>query len=90
MVLGEEVMNIELTNEAVRQYKRLKEPVLSRITEAIDGLEIEPPIGDIIKLTDMKNKYRMRIGDYRILYEKKLDNLILIHRIIRRGQAYKE
>jgi len=83
-------MNIELTNEAVRQYERLKEPALSRITEAINGLEVEPPIGDIIKLTDTKNKYRMRVGSYRVLYEKKLDNLILIYKIVRRGQAYKE
>jgi len=83
-------MDIELTNEAVRQYKKLKEPALSKVTEAIDGLEIEPPRGDIIKLTDKVNKYRMRTGDYRILYEKKTDNLILIHKIARRGQAYKE
>jgi mRNA-degrading endonuclease RelE of RelBE toxin-antitoxin system len=29
-------MKVELSNEAVKQYKRLNEPALSRITDAID------------------------------------------------------
>jgi mRNA-degrading endonuclease RelE of RelBE toxin-antitoxin system len=41
-------MDAFLTNTALKQYERLNEPMLSRITDAIDGLEKEPPEGDII------------------------------------------
>jgi len=79
-----------MSNKAKKQFNRLNEPELSRIAEAIEKLKFEPPEGDIIKLTDEINKYRMRTGDYRIIYEKKTDDIILIQRIGRRGQAYKE
>ena len=82
-------MNVELTNEAVRQYKRLNEPALSRINDAIDKLELEPSEGDIIKLTDKENEYRLRIGSHRIIFKKEVD-CILISRIVLRGQSYKE
>ena len=82
-------MEIRLSNEAVRQYRRLNEPTLSRITEAIDKLELEPPEGDIIKLTDKENEYRLRIGGHRIIFKKEGD-YILVSRIIQRGQAYKD
>jgi len=83
-------MKIKMSNKAKKQFNRLNEPELSRIAEAIEKLKSEPPEGDIIKLTDEINKYRMRTGDYRIIYEKKTNDIILIQRIGRRGQAYKE
>ena len=82
-------MEVELTNEAVRQYGRLNEPALSRINDAIDKLELEPPEGNIIKLTDKENEYRLRVGSHRIIFKKE-DNCILISRIVPRGQVYKE
>ena len=82
-------MEIELTNKAVKQYECLSEPELSRITAAINGLELEPPVGNIVKLTDKEGEYRLRTGNYRIIY-KKTDDCIVITKIAQRGQAYKE
>ena len=81
-------MQIELSNEAVKQYKRLNEPDLSRITAAIDKLEAESPHGDIKKLQG-KNGYRVRVGKYRILCDIDGDT-IYIYQITTRGQVYKE
>jgi mRNA interferase RelE/StbE len=81
-------MEIELTNTAIKQYKRLNEPALSRITVAINKLELEPPQGDIKKLTD-RNDYRLRVGGYRIFFRIE-ENDILVTNIVLRGQAYKE
>jgi mRNA interferase RelE/StbE len=81
-------MVIELSNEAVKQYRRLNEPDLSRITGAIDKLEQEPPEGDIKKLQG-KDGYRVRVGSYRIIFDFAPDS-IHIYRIVSRGQAYKE
>ena len=82
-------MDVYLTNTAVKQYRRLNEPTLSRITDAIEGLEKEPPEGDIKELTDNPGVFRLRVGAYRILYTVQ-DNYIDIFKIARRGQSYKE
>jgi mRNA interferase RelE/StbE len=81
-------MTAFLSNSALKQYERLNEPTLSRITDAIDGLEKEPPEGDIKELTDRPGVFRLRVGGYRILYTVE-DNYIDIFKIAPRGQAYK-
>jgi len=82
-------VDIELTNEAVKQYRRLNEPALSRISEAIDELLHEPPVGDIKELRGNPGVYRLRVGSYRILYTLEF-SCITIFKIAPRGQAYKE
>ena len=80
-------MDAYLTNTALMQYERLNEPMLSRITDAIDGLERKPPQGDIKELTDRPGVFRLRVGGYRILYRVEAD-YIDIFKIARRGQSY--
>jgi mRNA interferase RelE/StbE len=82
-------MEVELTNKAIRQYERFNEPVLSRINDAIDKLELEPPEGDIKELKGRPGVYRVRIGDYRILYTIE-NSCIVIFKIASRGQVYKK
>jgi mRNA interferase RelE/StbE len=81
-------MEVTLTNTAVKQYERLNEPMLSRINGAIDGLEKEPPEGDIRPLTGNPGVFRLKVGGYRILYTAE-DSCIDIFKIARRGQSYK-
>jgi mRNA-degrading endonuclease RelE of RelBE toxin-antitoxin system len=80
-------MEVLLTNTALKQYERLNEPMLSRITNAIDGLEKEPPEGDIIPLTGKPGNFRLTVGGLRILY--RIENgAVLVTNIVPRGQAY--
>jgi mRNA interferase RelE/StbE len=81
-------MDAELSNEAVKQYERLNEPLLSRITAAIDKLENEPPEGDIKKLQG-RDGYRVRVGNYRIIFDIEPER-VFVYKIAPRGQAYKE
>lgn len=81
-------MEIELNNTAVKQYLQLNEPLLSRITDAINKLEKEPPEGDIKKLQG-RDGYRVRVGSYRIIFDIEPDR-IYVYKIAPRGQAYKE
>ena len=80
-------MEVVFENNAVKQYERLNEPDLTRITNAIDKLENEPPQGDIKKLTDRED-YRLRVGGYRVLYHIE-NETIIVSKIDQRGQAYK-
>jgi mRNA interferase RelE/StbE len=80
-------MNTVLSPQAVKNLDKLNEPMKTRILKAIKKLESEPPQGDVKSLTG-RSGYRLRIGDYRVLFGIK-DDIIIITDITPRGQAYK-
>ncbi|MCM1233122.1 MAG: type II toxin-antitoxin system RelE/ParE family toxin [Ruminococcus flavefaciens] len=58
-------------------------PTRIRIVEAISKL----PQGDVKKLQGQE-KYRLRVGDYRVIFDKN-GNVLYIEKIDNRGQVYK-
>jgi len=80
-------MRVELNNTARKQFNRLNEPYASRIADALDKLENEPPEGDIIKLQG-RDGYRVTVGGYRILFDIENDR-IDVFKIAPRGDVYK-
>jgi mRNA interferase RelE/StbE len=82
-------MDVFLTRTAIKQYEKLNEPTLSRITAAVDGLEKEPPVGDIKELKGKPGVFRLRVGGYRILYTVG-EEFVDVFKIAPRGQVYKE
>ncbi|GHV02512.1 plasmid stabilization system protein [Campylobacterota bacterium] len=87
-------MEVVLSKAAARDYKHINEPLKSRISKAIDNLEKEPPEGDIKKMTGLEDTYRLRVGDFRIIYSIAVQNggerYIIITKIAPRGEAYKD
>lgn len=77
-------LNIQITKSAVKSLKRLDKQTRERIKDGIYKL----PSGDIKKLQGYDNYYRLRVGDYRIIY-KSDGNTIIISDILPRGAAYK-
>jgi len=80
-------MRVELNKTANKQFNRLNEPLRSRIAEALDRLELEPPEGDIKKLQG-RDGYRLVTGGYRILFDIENDR-IDVFKIAPRGDVYK-
>lgn len=80
-------MKIILLSNAVKQYKKINEPTKSRIDSALIELALEPPKGDIKKLKSLSS-YRLRVGNYRLIFKIR-ENEILISHILPRGQVYK-
>jgi len=76
--------------KAERVLKHLDGDMLERIRRAIRGLATEPrPLGHK-KLTGYENLYRIRVGDWRIIYAIEDDQLIiLVLEISPRGGAYR-
>jgi len=81
-------MRAFLTGAAEKQLDRLNEPMAGRILDAIEGLECDPPKGDIKPLKGSTGVFRLKIGGYRILYEVENGN-IKIFKIAPRGQVYR-
>ena len=85
---------IEITRRAARTLRGLKrdQELLGRIDDAIRGLAVDPRPRGCKKLEgrQFQNLYRIRVGDWRILYAVEDDRLIvLILEIVRRDQAYR-
>jgi mRNA interferase RelE/StbE len=60
--------------------------VARHVLEKIRGLE-NNLAGDVKRLTNFTPEYRLRVGDYRVLFEIEGDRVI-IYRIIHRSRAY--
>ncbi len=80
-------MNVELSPRAAKYFARLGNPMRDRIKAALHKLAQEPPAGDIKTLAG-RSGYRLRVGDYRLLFDI-LDNKIVVYEIGLRGQIYR-
>ena len=60
---------VEFTAAAARQMKKLPRPARDRVLEAIDGLADTPRPHGAKKLVGEQTAWRIRIGDYRVIYD---------------------
>ncbi|MCL2699542.1 MAG: type II toxin-antitoxin system RelE/ParE family toxin [Defluviitaleaceae bacterium] len=81
-------MRFKLTTDAKRYLDTLDKPTVNRIYEALRSMTREPSVGDTKPLSGSDTLYRLRVGDFRIIYEIDGNNVI-IEKISPRGQAYK-
>ncbi len=81
---------IELTPAAGREFKRLPDAARRRIAPRIDALAEEPRPAGVLPLTGMHGYYRLRVGDFRVIYKIEDDHLlVLVIRIANRREAYR-
>lgn len=80
---------IEFTKQAAKQFKALPDLEQQRISPKIDALAIEPRTVGAVKLVGSDDLYRIRVGDYRIIYNIQDDLLlILVVKIGHRRDVY--
>ena len=80
----------ELTPHAERDLKRLDRPTRARLFAALDRLVSDPAACDIAKLQGHERTYRLRVGDWRVLYH--LDPATRLYTVIAveaRSRAYR-
>jgi mRNA interferase RelE/StbE len=75
----------EYSKLAVKVLNALDGITKNRIKEGIEKI----PRGDIKKLRGHNELYRLRIGDWRIIFSYINEETVLIERISPRGDAYK-
>ena len=77
--------------KAEKIIKRLDGDILERIRRAIRELTYEPRPSGVKKLVGHENLYRIRVGDWRIIYAIEDDKLIvLVLEISPRGAVYRD
>ena len=78
---------IEIRKRAENDLVSIPKSDAQRITDAIFVME-NGLAGDIKKLTNFSPEYRLRVGNWRILFEVS-KNKIIIYRILHRKEAYR-
>ena len=81
---------LELRRSAERELNALPAPIRSRVEDRIAELASAPYARDALKLRGGRQEWRVRVGDYRVLYEiDTLNRRIIITAIRHRREAYR-
>ena len=75
--MARKTYKVELTPSAARSIRKIERGAQVRIARAIDSLAETPRPHGAIKLSAADEIYRLRVGDYRILYQI-IDKVLLV------------
>jgi mRNA interferase RelE/StbE len=80
------IYRLEISEKARAQVRELPKEQRRLIGQRIEALQHDLQ-GDIKKLTATKNRYRLRVGDYRVLFVLENDS-IAVYGVRNRKEAY--
>jgi len=81
--------SIRIKESAARELRRVAKPDRTRIVAAIDRLAETPHLGAALK-GDLRGLRRLRVGDYRVVYEVRDEELVvMVVRVAHRRDAYR-
>ena len=79
---------VELKPRAVKDLRSISKHDVARVVDALEKLE-DDLSGDVKRLTNVTPEYRLRVGDYRVLFEIEQTNRIVVYRVRHRREAYR-
>ncbi len=85
------IYEVKFTKGARKMFRKLSQELQDRIQTKIDDLAIEPRPNGVKKLQGEENSYRIRVGDYRVIYDI-FDDVLLVSvvDIGHRSKVYKD
>jgi mRNA interferase RelE/StbE len=82
--------SIEWKRSAVQELKKLPREIVGRIVNAVGQLSTAPLPTGVRKLVGSEHTYRIRVGDYRVIYSVMASALIIeIIRVGHRREVYR-
>ena len=82
--------SIRIKGSAAKELQRIASEDRARLVEGIDRLSENPYLGNALK-GELRGLRRLRVGDYRVLYEVRRGELvILVVRVAHRREAYRQ
>ena len=77
---------LEFKPRAIKDLAALPTAAQRRLLRRIEALQHDLS-GDVKKLTNFTPEYRLRVGDYRVLFEVEADKIV-VYRVLHRKDAY--
>ena len=79
-----------ISRSAEKQLKQLPPAIQRKISAVIISLEIEPRPYGSKKLSGTENSYRIRVGDYRIIYDiQDREITVIVLKVAHRSNVYR-
>ena len=79
---------LEFKPKAVKDLDKLPREIAARVIQKLESLQSGLKSGDVKRLTNFSPEYRLRVGDYRALFEVE-GTSIIVYRVIHRREAYR-
>jgi len=79
-------MKVELKPQAIKDLRGLRKQEAARIAAKLAELE-NGRTGDIKRLTNFTPEYRLRVGNYRVLFEVE-EATVVVYRVMHRKHVY--
>jgi len=78
-----------IESSAEKDLMRLPKAVFYRVAKKIQNLKENPRPQGCLKIVGSENDWRIRIGDYRVIYElNDIDKALIIMKVKHRKEAY--
>jgi mRNA interferase RelE/StbE len=74
---------LEYTTSALRELKALESTIQKRVSERMLTLASDPYPSGARKMQGLENHFRIRVGDYRIIYRIEIGRVVVV--IVRIG-----
>jgi mRNA interferase RelE/StbE len=82
--------SVEVLPRAIKELEKIPDTTYRRIVKRIERLESMPRPLDTLKLKGHERRWRIRVGDYRVLYEiHDANRVVVIFRVVHRKEAYR-
>jgi mRNA interferase RelE/StbE len=79
--------DVQFKPRAVRDIERLPSRIQAQVLARIEKMSNDLK-GDVKRLTNFTPEYRLRVGDYRVLFEIEKETIV-IYRIRHRREVYR-
>ncbi len=79
--------NVQFKPRAVKDIERLSSRMQFQIIKGIEAMS-DDLTGDVKRLTNFTPEYRLRVGNYRVLFEIENKNII-VYRVRHRREVYR-
>lgn len=84
------LFKIKITRSAQKEIRKISPPHINRVVLAIRKLAKDPRSAECQKIRSVENGYRVRVGDYRVIYV--IDNseeVLVIIKVGHRRDVYR-
>ena len=78
--------DVEFLPDAIKALRRLSPDVARRVLGKIERMR-DGLAGDVKRLTDFTPEYRLRVGDWRVLFEVEAATIV-VYDVLHRSRAY--
>lgn len=81
---------VEWKRSAAKELRRIDRLRIAGVIEAVEALQEDPFPPGCRKLHGTEHQYRIRVGDYRVIYQvEEIVGLITIYHVRHRTEAYR-